>query len=211
MVDKNATPEDVAAQLFGASALGQKGRATQIVKRIKAVEGDASDAMNALRAEATYSLFTPLLKESPNYKQFATNYKLFLKNNPTLAAELGLDAPDMKLVADAAIAAANVPPQGRLNAFKDLFARGAATQTVGSELAKKGFRVALVRNLIGGVVGVRTVPKNQVLRQMAGYDPRAPLLPRTSQIAAEAALGATPSEMLREDTWERIARFNGPL
>jgi cytochrome c556 len=206
LAQQQATPEEVRNWIFGANAVGAKAQSGEVVRRLKRVLGEDSPEFTALRQEATFDIVEPLLRETPNARQFINNYDKFARNNPTLARELlGGNYPALQQLRDIVKGVDESMPPALRTRLNDVIARSA----FGHNLSRRGMIVRTATDaldLMRRAVG--TSRKRQIMSQVLGYDPMQPLVPARAvpAIAAPSAVGRAGAEERRRQEERRGAR-----
>ena len=180
-INKEATPEEMRKWLFNTSSVGLKPEAGTILANLKKIIGEDSPQMTALRQDAMLDIMEPLLREKPNFSVFVKNYETLVFKNKTLIDEL---LPDSKtnLHDLYKFAKANdkafVPPSDALD-----WRKLGAVALVGHGIAVAGRKVAILTQAFDLVATGHThSARRQILGEIMGYDPYAPILPRVPAI-----------------------------
>lgn len=175
LAENQATPEQLTNWIFGSSSVGAKAQSGAVVQRIKDIVGENSPEFNALRQQVVYDVMEPLLKETPNFKQFVNKYNQFVSRNPTLAKELFPDSYDqlgrLKRQSEALLKTGGSKINFDLN-------QAAARALFGHGIAKAGLRVQIARNIID--LMRRTAEgsdKRKIMSELVGYDVGKPVIP----------------------------------
>lgn len=201
LAEQDATPETVRSWVFGASAVGAKSEAADVVKRIKNIVGPDSPQFTAIRQEALLDIMEPILRERPNIKQFVRNYDRFVRKNPSLVKEIFPDSEDaLKRTRDIASAIMDRDPRTKILDLN----RAASVAMFGHGLAKKSL---LVRTARKGLEALRAArgksAKRQMLAGIFGYDAGGPVLPKDPVIiGGSIQTGENISETLEDDQFE---------
>ena len=180
LVEKQATPQEIRNWIFGASAVGAKKQAADVVKRLKDMLGEDSPQFQALRQDALLDIVKPLLDEEPNLQQFRTNYDRFMRANDTLAKELFPDSVSDLDKLRAFAAAVEKNPKAKFGMDMNtaisrvLFGHGIAKAAMRVTLA--GQVIALIRRVSG------QTERNRIMGEILGYDPSTPLIPTTPAV-----------------------------
>lgn len=195
LVGKDTTAAQVKDWVLGASSMGAKKEASLVVKKLKKILGEDSPEITALRQEYLFDIIDPLLERQPNFTKFLQNYDRSIKNNFELLDELapfsrsGLE--DLVKVADAAQKTGGaLSPKLQID-----FDRGIAVLSAGHQIARKGYIVANLRQILRAVrEGIFGSSQKQLMyRELLGYDPDIPIISKKS-----LAYTAIVSEMLSE-------------
>lgn len=204
MARRDVTPEEMRQWIFGASTVGAKKQAGDTVRRVKEIVGEDSPQMAALRQDALLDVMEPLMRETPNLKGFVSNYDRFVRNNPSLVKELFPESQgrlkSLRQFASAAQKRAPDPVLVDLN-------RIAATTLFGHGIAQAGLKVRLARNAFNMLrrAGDKSTRK-QIMGDVLGYDPFAPLLPKTPAVVGGVTqAGIQASENGAQDQQSRPA------
>jgi len=175
LAEQNATPEEIRNWIFGASAIGAKKQAGDVVGRLKGILGEDSTQFASLRQDALFDITEPLLRETPNFKTFANNYDKFVKNNPTLATQL---FPDSVSNLDKLRSFAAAVDRGTSKGMKFDLTQALARTIWGHGIAKGAVRVSLGAQAIGLMRrAVGKSPKQRIMADVLGYNPVTPLIP----------------------------------
>jgi hypothetical protein len=196
LLQKDASVDQVAHWIIGSSRKGKTGAATT-VERIKVILGDDHPAFEALRQDFIFQLTKPLLsKDGPNFKAFYQNYEYVLMNNKPLADAFGLDQSDVKILADFARTAAQLPTAGskkaRFYTAKELV-QTIARLGVGSDVAKGAARVGFATKVGNLIFGVDRVSPGQVTGAVVDARFDQPWIPRGGPVYAAIIAGAAMS------------------
>jgi len=174
--DNDTTPEQVKNWILGANSVGAKKEAGLVVEQLKNTLGVDSPSMGILRQEVLFDIVEPLLRETPNFKTFATKFDNFVKNNPTLSNELFPDSVgNLGTLRRFATAIENNTASGLDLNINQTIAR----VLFGHEIAKGAVRVNLGTNLLNLVRSTAGLSnKQRLLSEALGYDITSPLLPK---------------------------------
>lgn len=174
---KELSPEEARQAIFGADIVKAKRSAAMTVNKLGNILGKGSPEFEALRQEALLDLMEPVLREEPNFKQFAKNYDAFITKRNTLAQEL-LPQNTLDALATLRKAASSIHDrQGMQNALESLHAVGAVIM-FGHKIAKAAMRVRLATQAFGQLRRLKDKSKQRkFLGELLGYDPYKPLIP----------------------------------
>lgn len=177
MAQMDVTPEEMRSWIFGASAVGLKKEAARTVGRLKQILGEDSPQFTALRQDALVDIMEPLMRDTPNLNQFVKNFDRTVGRNPTGAAELfgGSMEPLRRLRQFAAANVSRGEPPGKVP-----LSRMGAVAMFGHGIARGALKVNLARRAFDALQ--QRSNKRAFLGEVLGYDPRAPLLPKTPAI-----------------------------
>lgn len=192
LATQQATPEEVRNWIFGASALGAKKEAGRVLSSIKDVIGAESPAFGALRQEALFDIVEPLLRETPDYGAYVTNFDRFVRNNSSVAKELFPDSIDdlTKLRRYASATNKISPPELSLDLNTT-----ASRAIFGHQIAKSAMKVSLASQAMGLLrAATGKTERQRILSEILGYDVTTPLLP----VEAPIGLGAMQTAMDQE-------------
>jgi hypothetical protein len=193
--EQDATPEEVRAWIFGASATGAKKEAGNTIRRIKEIVGEDSTQMSSLRQNALLDIMEPLLREEPNLSAFKKNYEKLVVNNKTLADQLFPKSKSALKDLHDISKGVSVRPLARK--MVDLNRLGAVA-IFGHAIAKAGLKVNLAKKAFGMIRAVSgKSAKNQIMAEILGYNPGASLLPK-SPIVIGGAIQTGLDESIRE-------------
>lgn len=182
---KDATPEEMRNWVFGASTTGAKKQAADTVRRLKEIVGEDSPQIAALRQDALIDVMEPLFREQPNLKQFANNYDRLIRTNKSLANELFPESQQkaLKSLRSFAQAAQKRAPDARMVDLN----RMAGVALVGHGIARAALRVRLAQNAFRLLRGAGDKSaRRQIMGDILGYDPYAPLIPKSPAIIGSA-------------------------
>lgn len=201
--EQNATPEEVRNWILGAGRVGGKAESGEVVRRLKDILGNDSPQVAAVRQDVLFDILEPMLSENPNINQFAARYDQFMRNNNTLARELFPESlPEITALRRMAGAVDKATgPQFQIELDATL-----ARALFGHALAKGQVRIGLARNVMNLLYRSATEPsrQRQIMAQVLGYDPMAPVVPPSSLAIPSAIPAAMESaerlqEMNREE------------
>src|SRR3990167_4110027 len=175
LAEQKATPEEVRSWIFGASKMGFKKETGQLINRLKTIVGEDSPQFAALRQDALLNILDPLLKDKPNFNQFARVYDDLVKNNPTLVNEL---FPDSATHLSSLRMFASAIEKNKATPISLKIEETISRALVGHQIAKAAIRVTLLGQILKLMrfYGSKT-QKSRVLGTILGYDPSIPLLP----------------------------------
>lgn len=182
---KSATPEEMRAWIFGASAAGMRKEAARTVGKVKEILGEGHPQFNALRQEALLDIMQPLMNDKPDFKQFMANYDALVRKNPTVAKELFPDSLTslQELRALAASAEKAAPTRHLID-----LDRVGATALFGHGIAKAGLKVNLAKKVFNALrLGGTKSVKRQILSDILGYDAYAAVVPKSAVIVGGGA------------------------
>src|SRR3990167_5601411 len=185
-IEEEATPETMRQWLFGASSVGARREAGLVVKKLKEILGEDSPQLASIRQEMLLDIVEPLLRETPNLKQFITNYDRVVRTNSTLVNELapfsrtGLE--DLRMFAGA-VEKTGVGPQIMIN-LNTLTARA----LFGHAIARAGMKVSLAKQALDFIRGSGRSEHRKLMAELLGYDPSSPLISNTSLAASSIIL-----------------------
>lgn len=190
--EKAATPEEMRNWLYGASVTGAKKQSASTVRRLKEIIGEDSPEFRALRQDALLDVMGPLLRETPNFKQFVKNYDRLIRENKSLVNELFPEsATPLRKLRDFANASDNLTPRQRQVRLE----RMGAVALLGHGIARAALKVNLAERAFNLL---RRVPERSRRRQfmgdILGYDPFAPVI-RPSAVGLPAAGQAAIDEV----------------
>lgn len=198
LIRKDTTPEQFSQWLIGASAVGAKKEAAQVLRKMKQLLGEDHPAIDAVRADFIYEITEPLLQMEPNYRQFANNYDKVLRKNKSLADELGLQQSDVDKLADFAAAARQMPASGHFYSVREVI-QTVSRLGVGHSVAKGAARVTFATKVLNYVGRVEAVSKQQIIDAVASVRIDEPLIPKKTPVAAAFTAGAALSGMSDEE------------
>lgn len=181
----SATPEEMRAWIFGASAVGMKKEAGRTVSKIKEILGEDHPQFNALRQEALLDIMQPLMNDKPDFKKFMSNYDSLVRKNPTVAKELFPDS--VTSLQELRTLAASVDKASPTRHLIDLDRVG-ATALFGHGIAKAGLKVNLAKKAFNALrLGGTKSVKRQILSDILGYDAYAAVVPKSAVIVGGGA------------------------
>ena len=189
-----ATPETARKWIFGTNLTGAKSEAAGVVKKIKSIVGEESTQFRALRTDAALDILHPLLlqaRQGPTgtskvlqqeararTTKFIENYDNVVTKNPSLAKEL-FTTDQLKNLRDIANSVRKTEKVLDADA-----GRIVGVLVAGHQLARRALMVTGITNIWRSLTaGNRYSQKRQIMSDLLGYDPYAPLLPRTPLIA----------------------------
>lgn len=183
LLDEGITPEQARNYIVGGSKIvGQAGAGTAI-RHLKAIFGDDSPQIDAIRKEQIFNLAEPILEGPPTVKgakQFLANVRRMRLNNSSLYKELFTQ--DASAIADLERVLQAVPDAANysLRGFGLSVDRAVSVWLAGHGIARAGLRVAAIAtgfNLLRGVARgtLEAGRARQALANMTGYDPYTPL------------------------------------
>lgn len=187
--EEDATPEQMRRWVFGASSVGALPQAAQVVRKIGDIVGRDSPEFAALRQDALFDIMEPLIRKEPSLSDFAKNYDRAVRNNASLVKELFPDSGralrDLRAIAEAVERKA---PDARM---VDLNRVGAGA------LFGHGIHRAAIKMNIAAQVFARmrasgsAKEKRQIMGEVLGMDPDAPILPKRLVLLGTAGPTAT--------------------
>jgi hypothetical protein len=191
LAEQATEPEQVKKWILNSSATGASAEAGLVVKRLKEILGEDSPQFNSLRQEIMFDLVEPLLSETPNISQFITRHDRWLRNHPSLAAQVFPESANA--LTDLRNMVKGVSRVRGIEFDIDL-SRTASRFLFGNALAKNATTIGVTTQAIRSMRNVVTEPskQRQIMADILGYDPYAPiLLPRN------VAAPATPMAALQ--------------
>jgi hypothetical protein len=194
MLNDNATPEMINRWTFGSGKNGFSPEAGAVVKRIKDVLGEDSPAFRGLQQDFLYRVAEPLLRETPDFKVFLSNFDDFIRNQPTIVAEMGLKASDLNPLRDFARLALRDKNRGKIQLMQD-GVLSLSRFVAGNALARNAVKVNTVANAMKLLVGQS---KNTQLKQLAELSQgiyNQPLVSAGSVQAGRIVQGAVLTDM----------------
>ena len=194
LTNMEATPETARKWIFGTNLTGAKSEAAGVVKKIKSIVGEESTQFRALRTDAALDILHPLLlqaRQGPTgtskvlqqeararTTKFIENYDNVVTKNPSLAKEL-FTTDQLKNLRDIANSVRKTEKVLDADA-----GRIVGVLVAGHQLARRALMVTGITNIWRSLTaGNRYSQKRQIMSDLLGYDPYAPLLPRTPLIA----------------------------
>ena len=175
LAENAANPEELRNWILGASSVGAKKEAGDVVSRIKNIVGEDSGAFSAIRQEVLFDIMEPLFREQPSIRSYRNNYNRFVRNNPTLADELFPDSREaLDNLSNFSQAIKRSAPDGLDINFDRTISRG----LFGHGLARGQLRIGLAENVIR-LMRRATGPgdRQRVMENLLGYNPNQTILP----------------------------------
>lgn len=174
--EQDATPEQMRQWVFGASSVGARPQAAQVVRKIGDIVGRDSPEFAALRQDALFDIMEPLHIKEPSMREFMKNYDRVVKNNPSLVNELfpdsGRGLRDLRAVAEAVERKA---PDARL---VDLNRMGAVAM-FGHGISRAAMKVNIAQQVFSRMRSAGSKKeKREIMGEVLGIDPDAPILPK---------------------------------
>lgn len=174
--EQDATPEQMRQWVFGASSVGARPQAAQVVRKIGDIVGRDSPEFAALRQDALFDIMEPLIRKEPSMREFMSNYDRVVKNNPSLVRALfpdsGRGLRDLRAVAEAVERKA---PDARL---VDLNRMGAVAM-FGHGISRAAMKVNIAQQVFSRMRAAGSnKEKREVMGEVLGIDPNSPILPK---------------------------------
>ncbi len=176
-VENESNPDQMRSWVFGASAVGAKKEAANVVKSIKNIVGEDSPQFTALRQDALLDVMEPLIREEPNVQQFVRNYDRMVRNNPAVVRELLPETSRGALKSLRNVASAVGKREPTVKQKMDLSNMGAVA-LFGHGISRAGLKVRTARDVFRAMVGRPVSAKRETMASLLGYDPYAPVLPK---------------------------------
>ena len=196
LISKDASVDQVAQWLIGASAISKRGAAS-VVNQMKRVLGEDSPAIEAVRADFIYQITEPLLQAEPNLKQFANNFDKVLRKNKPMVDALGLQESDVAALAAFAETAHQLPPGGKFYTPRELI-QTVSRLTVGHGVAKGAARVQFMTKVLNMMGAVDKVSAAQILDGIVDARFDQPMFPKGKPVTAALTAGAALSDISEE-------------
>ena len=181
LVTEDATPEQIAQWLKGASAMNAPKQAAATITRLKNILGaDADTVLQPVRDAVIYDAVAPLVTGTPGTTQFTQvvrNIERLTTRNPTLLKALGIDGQDLTLLrrgAYAARLAADAPTPFSKAGFISFVVR----HMVGSGLAIKGARVRFLDRIAQNALQGQAMGEAALRNEFVSLDLNKPIIPR---------------------------------
>lgn len=192
LAEQEATPEQIKNFIIGTSSLGAKKDAGEVVRRLKSIVGEDSPEFSALRQDVIFDIVEPLLAEEPSVTQFIRRHDRFMRQHPTLAAEIFPDS--QQALTDLRQLAQGIS-RARGQDFDIDLANAIGRFAFGHSLSQKAMQVGLATQIIRNMWNAATEPtrQRQIMAEALGYDPMKPIvnvqtlsMPGTPMAAAQA-------------------------
>ena len=200
LIKKDASVDQAAQWLIGASAMGKRGGAA-VVERLNTVLGKDSAAMSALREDFIFNLTEPILKPSPthaDYTRFINNYERVLKKNKPLADALGLQQSDVAILADYALVARQLPESGHFYSAREVVST-IARLGVGHGVAKGAARVTFATKVLNYMGRIDKVTEKQITGAVIDSRFDQPLVPKGTPVYTALMAGAALTGLNEDD------------
>ena len=192
LIEREATPEQAARYIIGASAVNMKPQAAATVKRLKQVFGNDSSEIQGIRDDITFEIVQPLLQDSPNFDLFLRNYDRMVRNNPSIMDELNIDQGALRDLRDFARTAAELPANRReqlaqnvQSALPPILSR----VVFGNQLARATLRVNLARGVISSLFGTDRLSQRKIIGDITEGKFGEPMATSASQAYTGVAIG----------------------
>ena len=172
---EEVAPETAKKWIMSANATGAGTEAATVVNKIKNILGEDSPQMAALRQEVLYDVLQPLLSDTPNMQSFVNGYDKLFRQNKSFGDAIFPDSTQSLGELRNMVAAIqnNVGNVQRLD-MDTIISRA----LFGHGIAKAGLKVSLAGQAIRMIRGADgRMRSNQIMADLLGYDPRAPLIP----------------------------------
>lgn len=183
LIRRETTVEDMRAMVFSMSKSGFGREAALTLEHMRNLLGADSPQWHALQRESVFSLVEPLvLGEAPDFRAFNVGYDKFVRNNDSAVRVLGLNESDLAFLRRITGAAERT---GAAPALTFDMQQSIAQLMFGHSISQRGLLVRTAANIFRRISQTGPSERRAMLRDMAGVDPRMPMVPPNS--AAYAA------------------------
>lgn len=179
LAEQSTDPEQIKKWILNSSATGASAEAGLVVGRLKSILGEDSPQFTSLRQEIMFDLVEPLLSETPNIPQFILRHDRWMRDHPSLAAQVFPESTnaltDLRNMVKAVSSARGIE-------FDIDLSRAASRFLFGNELAKNATTIGVATQAIRSMRNLAMEPsrQRQIMADILGYDPYAPIIqPRT--------------------------------
>lgn len=194
LLDRDASPEQIRAFVFGQSAVSPKPHASQVVGKLKELLGEDHPAIAGMRQDFIFELTSPLLQTKPNFLEFIRRFDKATHNHPTLIRELGIKHTKMKELRNFAEVAMGLPSKGRMITL-DFITNFVSRFTVGHAIAKQGMKVSVFAKILQAIFGKDSVTQRKIMMEALEVMTGEPFVKRRSATAGTIIQNAVLSDI----------------